>query len=114
MAITIMAIFVSSCKKEEMQAPVTNPTQSWKTNDWVLVKKDVQINGVSCDLYENTSTGQKVFEEINEINTTKKKKLKFNLKKNVDHFGYVTCPTKGHNCWVGEIEDLGDVIVLKR
>ncbi len=60
MGMAIMAIFASSCKKEEMRAPATQkPTE----NPLVLIKKDVEQNGMIGDLYYNKyKPEQKVFE----------------------------------------------------
>jgi len=57
MGIAIMAIFVSSCKKEEMQAPAGR---------WILVKKNVTLgkSGIIADAYQNTTTKQVVYKPV--------------------------------------------------
>ena len=65
---------VSSCKKEEVKpvTPTINPTNPveyvTKSDEWVNVKKGIEISGRLCDVYKNINTGQEVLVEKHILN----------------------------------------------
>ena len=115
-AIAIMAIFETSCKKEEMRAPVTQkPTD----NPLVLIKKDVEQNGMIGDLYYNKyKPEQKVFEVKMFLKSnhpkptgTKTKKTEEIITSNGSYFiESIDCTGDPTNCW----KDNGKICVLKK
>lgn len=79
---------------------------TWKTNNWVLIKKGINLNGAICDLYENIKTGQQVYEAVVES------KLQFTRAADI-HSGNVSCPDQGDNCWLGTVDGV-DVLIIKQ
>ena len=89
---------VSSCKKEEVKPVTTGVTQQdpvdWvtKSGDWVIVEKDVNVNGTICDRYQNTETGQEVLMKKYSLNKKNEIKCDMSLSIEMDN----TDPN-GHN-----------------
>ena len=106
--LAISFIFATSCKREEALNSTSNT--NWKTSDWMLIKKNINVKGTLCNLYENIKTHQQIYEAVNN-----------NISKALDYChqffpgcdgGVSKCYEQGNQCALTRI-DGEDVIVLK-
>ena len=102
--LAISFIFATSCKKEEALNSTSNT--NWKTSDWMLIKKNINVKGTLCNLYENIKTHQQIYEQVKEsrLNYTKQARSTTNG---------IKCDVKGTNCWTGYVDD-DFVIIIKQ
>ncbi len=115
MGIAIMAIFVSSCKKSSTTAPVMQTLfKPWQTKDWIIIKKNVNVGGVTCNIYKNKQTGQK----INVVTDDSKVKLNFDRRTthpcDFDNASCINCSGAGNSCYKGTDTRTGEKITIYR
>ncbi len=96
-------IFAAGCKKQE--DPLQQANSSWKTNDWVLVKAGISLQGTSCDLYRNAKTGQEVYEA-----QSQSRAFTYDYNYWTDAWGKYHCSGDGNECWTGTIG--GETVIV--